>query len=344
MSVFSRIRRKRGDERRSTVDEGRSRDDERQSSNGTAPEKPTHLTAGSWGGVLKRTVREFKADNLTDWAAALTYYSMLSLFPALIALVSITALVGQHPQTTNSILQIIDDIGPSSAVDTFKGPVETVMSNKSGAGVALVIALAVALWSASSYVGAFMRASNQIYEVEEGRQFWKLRPLQMLVTLAMVLLLAIVAIAVVATGSLADAIGNQIGLGSAAVTAWDIAKWPVLLAVVMLMFALLYYAAPNVRQPGFRWITPGGVLAVVVWIIASGAFALYVANFSSYNKTYGSLGGVIVFLVWLWISNIAVLLGAEFDAELERGRELQGGETAAEKRIQLEPRTAARSD
>jgi membrane protein len=188
-----------------------------------------------------------------------------------------------------------------------------------------------------------MRASNQIYEVEEGRKFWKLRPLQMVVTLAMVLLLAIVAIAILATGPLAEAIGNQIGLGSAAVTAWDIAKWPVLLAVVMFMFALLYFAAPNVRHPGFRWITPGGVLAVILWIVASAAFAFYVANFASYNKTYGSLAGVIVFLVWLWISNIAVLLGAEFDAELERGRELEAGYSGAEKRIQLEPRTAAES-
>jgi membrane protein len=320
------------------------KNDENRSSNGKEPEKPASLTASSWGGVLKRTVREFREDNLTDWAAALTYYSILSLFPALIALVSITALVGQHPQTTNSILQIIDDIGPSSAVDTFQGPVETVMSNKGGAGIALVIGLVAALWSASSYVGAFMRASNHIYEVEEGRKFWKLRPLQMLVTLVMILLLAIVAIAVVATGPLADAIGNQIGLGSAAVTAWDIAKWPVLLAAVMLMFGLLYYAAPNVRQPGFRWVTPGGVLAVVVWILASAAFAFYVANFGSYNKTYGTLAGVVAFLVWLWISNIAVLLGAEFDAELERGRELQAGRPGAEKRIQLEPRAAARSE
>jgi membrane protein len=305
------------------------------------PEKPTDLEARSWMGVLRRTIREFREDRLTDWAAALTYYSILSLFPALIAFVSIVALVGQHPQTTNAILDIIGQIGPSSAVETFKGPVETVMTNKGGAGVALILALAAALWSASSYVGAFMRASNQIYEVEEGRQFWKLRPVQMLVTLVMVLLLAIVAIAIVATGPLADAIGDQIGLGGAAVTAWDIAKWPVLLAVVMLMFALLYYASPNVRQPGFRWVTPGGVLAVILWIIASAGFAFYVANFGSYNKTYGSLAGVIVFLIWLWISNIAVLLGAEFNAELERRRELEAGEPAAERQIQLEPRTAA---
>jgi membrane protein len=293
--------------------------------------------------VFKRTVREFKQDNLTDWAAALTYYSILSVFPAMIAFVSIVALVGQHPQTTNAILQIIDDIGPASAVDTFKGPVQTVMTNKGGAGIVLVTSLVVALWSASNYVGAFMRASNQIYEVEEGRKFWKLRPLQMLLTLAMVLLVAVVGVALVLTGPLADAIGSQIGIGSAAVTAWDIAKWPVLLAVVMLIFAVLYYASPNVRQPGFRWVTPGGVLAVIVWIVASAGFAFYVANFGSYNKTYGSLAGVIVFLVWLWISNIAVLLGAEFDAELEREREIADGRKGAEKRIQLEPRTAAKT-
>jgi membrane protein len=306
------------------------------------PEKPSRLRVGSWGGAMKRTVREFRADNLTDWAAALTYYSIMSIFPALIAFVGIVGLFGKNPETTNSILKIIGDIGPSSAVDTFRGPVQSVLTHKGGAGIALVVGLAVALWSASTYVGAFMRASNQIYEVEEGRQFWKLRPLQMLVSLVMVLLLAIVAVAIVTTGPLADAIGEQIGLGGAAVTAWEIAKWPVLLGVVMLMIAILYYVAPNVRQPGFRWVTPGSVLAVVVWIIASAAFALYVANFGSYNKTYGTLGGVIVFLVWLWISNIAVLLGAEFDAELERSRELKAGVREAEDKIQLEPRTAAK--
>jgi membrane protein len=338
MSIFSRIRRNRSDEERPDATA-----EDRARSNGKAADKPSELTVGAWGGVLKRTVREFKEDNLTDWAAALTYYSILSIIPALIVFVSIVALVGQHPQTTNAILQIIDDIGPASAVDTFKGPIETVMSNKGGAGIALLISLVVALWSASNYVGAFMRASNQIYEVEEGRQFWKLRPLQVLVTLVMVLLLAVVGVALVATGPLADAIGRQIGLGSAAVTAWDVAKWPVLLAMIMLIFSVLYYAAPNVRQPGFRWITPGGVLAVVLWIVASAAFAFYVAHFGSYNKTYGSLAGVVVFLVWMWISNIAVLLGAEFDAELERGREIAAGRDGAEQRIQLEPRAAAKS-
>jgi len=309
-------------------------------SNGRAPDSPADVKSRGWLSVLKRTVKEFRADNLTDWAAALTYYTVLSLFPALIALVSILGLVGQNPQTTNALLDIIDKVGPSSAVDTFKGPIESLVTNKSGAGIVFVIGLAIALWSASSYVGAFMRASNAIYERDEGRPFWKLRPTQLVVTLVMVLLLALVGVAVVVTGPLASAIADPIGLGSVAVTAWDIAKWPVLLAVMMLALAILYYWAPNVRQPKFRWITPGSVLAVIVWIIASAAFAVYVANFGSYNKTYGSLGGVVIGLVWLWISNIAVLLGQELNAELERERELESGDRRAREEIQLEPRAA----
>jgi membrane protein len=308
--------------------------------NGGAPESPGDLKTRGWWSVLKRTVKEFQDDNLTDWAAALTYYTVLSIFPALIALVSILGLVGQNPQTTNALLDIIDKIGPSSAVDTFKGPIESLINNKSDAGILLVIGLATALWSASSYVGAFMRASNAIYERDEGRPFWKLRPTQLVVTLVMVLLLALVGIAVVVTGPLASAIAGPIGLGDTAVTVWNIAKWPVLLGVVILVLAILYYWTPNVRHPKFRWITPGSILAVVVWIIASAAFAVYVANFGSYNKTYGSLGGVVIGLIWLWISNIAVLLGQELNAELEREREIESGNRRAHEEIQLEPRTA----
>jgi membrane protein len=304
-----------------------------------APEGPGDLKARGWFGVLKRTVKEFREDNLTDWAAALTYYTILSLFPALIALVSILGLVGQNPQTTNALLDIVDQIGPSSAVDTFRGPIESLITNKSGAGIALVIGLAAALWSASSYVGAFMRASNAIYEREEGRPFWKLRPTQLAVTLVMVLLLAIVGIAVVVTGPLASAIADPIGLGDTAVTVWNFAKWPVLLLTVMLSLAILYYWTPNVRQPKFRWITPGSVLAVTVWIVASALFALYVANFGSYNRTYGSLAGIVIGLIWLWISNIAVLLGQELNAELEREREIESGDRRAHHEIQLEPRS-----
>ena len=287
--------------------------------------------------TLKRTIRELRDDNLTDWAAALTYYSVLALFPGLIVLVAILGLVGQHPETTNALLDIVDDVGPASAVDTFRGPIESVVKSNGGAGALIGVGLLVAIWSASGYIGAFMRAMNAIYEVEEGRPFWKLRPLQIVITIAMVLLLALVAISIVVTGPLARAIGDQVGLGDTAITIWNIAKWPVIVAIVMGMFTVLYYVAPNVRQQRLRWVTPGGIVAVVLWLLASAGFGLYVANFASYDKTYGSLGGVIVFLIWLWLSNLALLFGAEFDAELERSRQLAAG-LPAEESLQLPER------
>jgi membrane protein len=290
--------------------------------------------------TLKRTIEEFRADNLTDWAAALTYYSVLALFPGLVVLVSILGLVGQHPQTTDALLDIVRDVGPASAVDTFRGPIEGVVKSNGGAGALLGVGLLGAVWSASGYVGAFIRAANAIYEVEEGRPFWTRRPLQIAITVAMVLLLALVAISIVLTGPLARSVGDVIGLGDTAVTVWSIGKWPVIVAVVMVMFAVLYYVAPNVRQPRLRWVTPGGVVAVLAWMLASAGFAFYVANFGSYDKTYGSLGGVVVFLVWLWISNLALLFGAEFDAELERSRELAAG-LPAEESLQLPERRPA---
>jgi membrane protein len=298
----------------------RGRRDER------APDDPTDLSGGSWFGVLKRTVKEFKNDNLTDWAAALTYYGVLAIFPAIIALVSIIGLIG--PSATQPILDNLAALTPGPANDILSGAVKQVAGSRGGASVAFIFGIAVAIWSASGYVGAFARASNAIYEVPEGRPFWKLRPMQLVVTVIMVLLLAVSALAVVVTGPVAQQLGDVVGAGSAAVTAWDIAKWPILAVVISLMFSVLYFAAPNVKQPGFKWITPGGVLALVVLLVASALFAVYVANFSSYNKTYGTLGGVIAFLVWLWIANIAVLLGAEFNAETERGRQLEAGEDA----------------
>jgi membrane protein len=301
------------------------------------PDAPTDLSKRSWVGVLRRTVTEFKDDDCTDWAAALTYYGVLAMFPALIALTSLISLVGDPKKTTDALLGIVDSLGPSSAVDTFAQPVQQVAQSQS-AGIALVLGLATALWSASGYVGAFGRAANAIYEVEEGRPFYKLRPLQLLVTLVCIVLLALVALSLVVTGPVARAVGEAIGVGDAAVLAWDIAKWPVMAVVVSLIFSLLYYATPNVRQPKFRWFTMGGFIALIVWVLASAGFAFYVANFSSYNKTYGALAAVVVFLVWLWISNVAVLFGAEFNAELERGRELAAGMTEAEETIQLPPR------
>jgi membrane protein len=302
---------------------------------GRRPEGPAHPRKGGIVQTVKRTIAEFKEDNLSDSAAALTYYSVLSIFPALIALVSIVGIVGDPKTVTNALTDIVSSVGPASAVETFKEPIEGITKSKGTAGILLIVGIASALWTASGYVGAFMRASNVIYEVEEGRSFFKLRPLQMLVTLVLVLLLALVLVAIVLTGPVAKQVGSAIGVGGTAVTVWNIAKWPVLLAVVLLMIALLYYSSPNVKLPAFKWVTPGSILAVVVWLVASAAFAFYVANFGSYNKTYGALGGVIVFLVWLWITNVAILLGAELNAEHERSRELEAGVPGAERELQL---------
>jgi len=290
--------------------------------------------------ALKRTFAEFMEDNLTDCAAALTYYGLLSLFPGMIALISIVGLVGDPKRATETITEVVIAIGPDSAAETFAGPIESVASDRGTAGVAFVVGLVVALWSASGYVGAFIRASNIIYETREGRPFWKLRPLQIAVTLAMVLLGTMLAVGLVLTGPVVDAVAEPIGVGSTAVTVWDIAKWPAMAAVFVLMVGVLYYASPNAKIRGFRWVTPGSVVAIVVWAIASAAFALYVANFGSYDKTYGTLGGLIVLLVWLWIGNVAILFGHELNAELERGAEIEEGQSEAEREIQLEPRSA----
>jgi membrane protein len=288
-----------------------------------APDKPTRLGVRSWGGVLKRTVTEFKEDNLTDWAAALTYYGILAIFPALLVLVSILGLLGES--ATQPLIDNLGTVAPGPAQEIFTSAIENLQGSTGAAGIFFIVGLAGALWSASGYVAAFMRASNSIYDIEEGRPVWKTLPTRVLLTLVLLVLLAISAVAVTLSGGLAKQVGGVLGLSDTAVTVWDIAKWPVLLLVVSFMFALLYWAAPNVKHPKFRWISPGGVLAVLGWVIASLAFAFYVANFGSYNKTYGALAGPIVFLVWLWISNIMVLLGAEFNAELERGRALEAG-------------------
>jgi membrane protein len=301
------------------------------------PERLTDLRKRAYAGVLKRTVVEFKDDNCTDWAAALTYYGVLAMFPALIALTSLIGLVGNPQKTTDALLGIVASLGPASAVDTFSGPMRAVAQNQS-AGLALILGLLAALWSASGYVGAFMRASNIIYETPEGRPFWKLRPLQLLVTLAMIILVTLLAISLVLTGPVVEAVAGPLGIGKTAVDIWNIAKWPVMALVFLLMLAVLYYASPNVKLRGFKWVTPGSLVAIVVWIVSSALFAFYVSNFSSYDKTYGTLGGLIALLVWFWISNLAILFGHQLNAERERCLELAEGRPRAEREIQLEPR------
>ncbi len=306
------------------------------------PQTPKDLKKPSWFYVVRKTIREFSADQCTDLAAALTYYSVLALFPAALAVLSLIGLVGKSKETVDTLLQILGDVGASGAADTLE-PTLRQLAESDRSGLALIIGLLAALWSASAYVNAFSRGMNRIYEVQEGRPIWKLRPVMLALTVVTVLLAALVGIALVLTGPAAKAVGDAIGLGSTATTVWGIAKWPVVLLVVILIVALLYYVTPNVKQPRFRWISVGAVVAILVWIIASVGFGFYVANFSNYNRTYGSLAGVIVFLLWLWITNLALLFGAELDAELERGRELQAG-LPAEEELQLPPRDTRKID
>jgi membrane protein len=302
---------------------------------GTAAKDLTQLSRRSWLAVLKRTIREFQGDNLTDWAAALTYYGILAIFPALLAVVSALGLIGHS--ATQPLLENLTKVAPGPAEQILSNAIKNLQSSRAGSGIVLVIGLGGALWSASGYVGAFMRASNAIYDIGEGRPMWKTLGTRVVITIVLLTMLILVGVGVTVTAGLATQVGKVLGIGSSAVTVWDIAKWPVILFVVMMMFAILYWAAPNVKQPKFVWISPGSVVGVLLWIIASAVFALYVANFSSYNKTYGALGGVIVFLVWLWVSNIAILLGAEFNAEIERGRRIEAG-MAEDKEPFAEPR------
>ncbi|HET7120894.1 MAG TPA: YihY/virulence factor BrkB family protein [Solirubrobacterales bacterium] len=296
------------------------------------------MESTSWPATLKRTLTEFQEDNLSDWAAALTYYGLLALFPAVIALVSLLGIFGDPQTTTAKLTEIITELGPESGAETFKGPIESIVDNRSAAGFAFVFGLAVALWSASAYVGAFIRASNVVYETPEGRPFWKLRPLQIAVTLAMILMMALLAVGLVLTGPVVEAIAGPVGLSGTAVDVWNVAKWPVMAAIFILMVDLLYYASPNVKLRGFRWVTPGAIVAIVVWAIASALFAFYVANFGSYDKTYGTLAGLVVLLLWFWITNLAILFGHEMNAERERSTEIEEGRPRAEEELQLEPR------
>jgi membrane protein len=299
--------------------------DNRQHTEQTAPETPADLPKRSWWAALRRTVKEFNRDNITDWAAALTYYAVLSLFPALLVLTAVLGMLGQS--ATQTLIDTLNALGPGSARDIIVNAINGLQSNASAAGPVAVIGLLIAIWSASGYVGAFMRAANSIYGVEEGRPFWKVIPLRLGLTLALLVLTAITALGLALSGNIAEQIGRVLGLESTFVTVWQVAKWPIVLLLVSLAIGLLYWASPNVRRTKFLWVTPGGLLAVLLWVIASSGFGLYVANAGSYNKTYGSLAGVIIFLVWLWITNLAILLGAEFDAELERSRRMVAGQS-----------------
>jgi membrane protein len=299
--------------------------------------KGVERKTGLWP-TLKRTALEFQEDNLTDWAATLTYYGLLALFPALIVLVSIVGLVGNPESTTNTLTDIVTKVGPDSAATTFEGPIRQVTESRGTAGFALIVSALVALWSASGYLGAFIRASNVIYETREGRPFWKLRPLQLLMTLVVVLLLAVMTLGVVLTGPIVSDVAEPIGVSDTAVSIWGYAKWVLIALLFLVTISLIYYASPNVKQRAFKWITPGAMVALVVWLLASAGFGIYVSQFGSYNKVYGSLAGVVIILIWMWLTNLAILFGHELNAERERDVQLEEGIPDAEREIQLEPR------
>ncbi len=306
-----------------------------------APDKPTELSGRSWGAAMKGTLKEFKKDELTDRAAALTYYGILALFPALLALVSLLGVVG--PSVTQRVLDNIQQLAPGPARDILRNAVRQMEGNAGLGSVMAILGLVLAVWSASGYVAAFIRSANAVYDIPEGRPVWKVLPVRVGVTVVLMLMAVISALIVVFTGGLAREAGTALGVGDTALTVWSIAKWPVLVLLVTIMIAILYWATPNVRIRGFRWITPGSFLALLIWLAASAGFAVYVANFASYNKTYGTLAGVVVFLVWLWITNLAILLGLEFDAELARQRAVAGGH-AADDEPYIQPRDTRKWD
>ncbi|MFB6805219.1 YihY/virulence factor BrkB family protein [Streptomyces sp. NPDC056387] len=288
-----------------------------------APDQPSDMPERSWKAVVRGTLKEFKDDELADRAAALTYYGVLALFPALLVLVSLLGIAGES--VSERVVGNLQKVTPGAAHDVISKAVQQLQGNAGVGSLLAVLALAAALWSASGYVAAFIRAANAVYDVPEGRPVWKVLPLRLGLTVTLLILAVVSALLVVFTGGLARQAGAALGIGDTALTVWSIAKWPVLVLLVTMMIALLYWAAPNARGRGFRWVTPGSFLALVIWMAASAGFAFYVANFGSYNKTYGTLAGVIIFLVWLWITNLAVLLGLEFDAEMVRQRAVAGG-------------------
>ena len=300
-----------------------STDARRHGSQPADPDRPTDLSKPSLVAVVKRAGKEFSNDNLTDLAAALTYYAVLSVVPGLIVLISILGLLGQD--TTAQVVDQVQSVAPGSSADFVRTLITQAQSSKGGAGIGAVLGILVALWSASGYVAAFMRASNVVYGIGEGRPIWKTTPIRLGVTIVAVLIMVVSAVIVVVSGPVAQQIGDVIGVGDTTVLIWQIAKWPVLLILVSILLAILFWASPNAKQGGIRWVSPGGAVAVLIWLVISALFAVYVTNFSSYNKTYGSLAGVVIFLVWLWLTNIAILLGAEVNAELDHAKAINAG-------------------
>lgn len=321
---------------RSTEDAGGRRPTGREGSgfDRREPRRFRDLPDGAWGRIARRSWDRFGTNGGTNLAGALTYRSVLSLFPALLVLVALLGILGQYPQTYDAALAVARRIVPASVVESISGPLQGVIVNKGGAAALLGVGLAVTMWAASGYIGAFSWAMNIVWQAERGRSWYRQWPFNVAVTVLLLVFAGVVQIGLVLSGRLASSVGRQLGVGPDAISAWQVARWPVMAAIVINLVAALYYLTPNVRPPSLRWITPGAILSLLAWLVFSAAFAGYLANFGAYNKTYGTLGAVITFLIWLWFTNIAILAGAQIDAEIERERELAAG-IDAHKRVQL---------
>lgn len=304
------------------------------------PDSPAEVEKRSWKFVVRRTLRAFGTDGCPDLAAGLTFYAILALVPAVMVSFSLISLLGRGEETARVVLDVVRALVPNAPA----APVRDVIAQIAEArlsGVVLVFGIGLALWAVARYVAALGRGMNRIYRVEEGRPAWKLKLGQLLVALVVIVCIAAVATLITVSGDVAEALGNAFGLGDMTLLVWRIARWPLLAAVVIFVLAFLYYFAPNVKLARFRWMSLGAAVALTVLLLASLAFGLYVSNFADYDRLYGAFGGIIVFALWLWIANIAILVGAEFDVELERVRELQAG-IPAETQVQVPLRDASR--
>ncbi|MFN8107526.1 MAG: YihY/virulence factor BrkB family protein [Nocardioidaceae bacterium] len=276
-----------------------------------------------------RVAKEFMKDQSLDMAAALTYYAVFAIFPAMIAVFSAVGLVSDPQRVIAKIEEVLTPLIRESTLDRVMTVLDGVAASR-GAGILAVASIVIALWAASAYVNAFRRMMNRIYGVQEGRALWKLRPLMALVTLVSLALVMLMMLIMIISGPISEAVGKVLGFGEDVAHLWDLLKLPVLLIFLVVSVAILYQATPNVKFPKLRLFSTGSVVAIGAIVVASVGLTFYVRNFANYNQVYGSLAGVIVFMLWMWIINIALLCGAELDAELERGRQLHDGQAAEE--------------
>lgn len=296
-------------------------------------DSPAQLSRDDWRVILTRTWHEFRINQVYDIAAALTYYAVLATFPAILATLALLGIFGSAEAVTNDVLRVIEELGGSSVIDPLREAIEQLL-NASHAASAFIVGLVGALWATSGFVGAFGRGLNRIYGVEEGRPFWRKRPVMIGISAILLVLATISGFAIVLTGPIAESAARVLGLDEGVVFWWDLGKLPVLAAIAIFVIALLYWAAPNVKRRNLRWFSVGAVAALLSWMIATVVFGSYALGFGSYERTYGVLGGAVAFLLWLWLSNLAMVFGAVLDTEVERARQLRAG-IAAEDQVQL---------